>query len=108
MGLADTYTRAIHQEFRVVFAAWPPGQPLSVGDVGVLHGGSIFVHQTNLANLGINFRTLTNPDKNDYTYKSTDVSETSVGASTAVGPTGVAANARLEAGWRGAQTKIPA
>lgn len=85
------------------YAAWPPGQPLSVGDVGVLQRGTIFVRQSSLKNLGITFRTVKDANTDDYTYKSTSVSEVSVGASTGLGPVGASANARLQVSFGGAE-----
>src|SRR5258706_3769177 len=64
----EIYVNGIKKQFRHFFAAWPPNEVLTLGDVGLLDG-NIFVRIKNVQapDLNISFETLqhTNPSMID-------------------------------------------
>ncbi|MBC7772979.1 MAG: hypothetical protein H7210_10825, partial [Pyrinomonadaceae bacterium] len=65
---AETYVKGVHRKFDF-YAAWPPGQPRALGDVGRLRDGA-FELMTTLKNLKIPFTERTGPRGEDISYTS--------------------------------------
>jgi len=54
-ALASVYTDNLHQNFKTLYATWPPNDPIRLGDYGVLQG-NVFVRLANITGtLGVPF-----------------------------------------------------
>jgi len=51
---AELYIKGVRAKTKY-YAAWLPNAILKLGDIGILEGGTYFIPQTNLMNLGVNF-----------------------------------------------------
>lgn len=70
--LAESYTENLHDHFKILYANWPPGKPVSLGDYGTLED-DIFVSKGNIKRrFGIEFTETSDDTKDDYDYKSAD------------------------------------
>lgn len=68
--MAEIYTNNLHKHFKVLFANFPPGTPLRLGDYGEMNG-KIFVRRGNIADdFGVSFEVREDQAKDDYEYKS--------------------------------------
>jgi hypothetical protein len=68
--IAEIYCEDLHDNFQELYATWPIGNPLQLGDYGVLKKNSVFVRLGNVSQHGIQFTTRSDPTKDDYEYKS--------------------------------------
>jgi len=68
-GIADIYTEEIHGNINM-YAAWPPGDTLSLGDYGVLIGNR-FERKGNVNNdFGVSYREKKYPSTSNYKFAS--------------------------------------
>lgn len=79
MGLADTYCNDIKNNFKVLYATWPPTTPMSLGDYGKLDG-KVFVKQGNIRDdFNITFSSIIDPTPDEsYEYQSSKAVETNL------------------------------
>jgi len=70
-SMAKTYTNDIHHEWVEVFAAWPIGLEVELGDYGYLEDG-IFQRMGNISDKGISGETGENDNDAAIEYKSSD------------------------------------
>lgn len=62
------YTQELYEKFRY-FAAWEPGKPMKLGDIGVMNR-NLFTFVGNLSNLNIAFNIRTDPGQGNLTHVS--------------------------------------
>ena len=68
-SIAEDYAKAMHQHFRILFANWPPGQPLELGDYGIVKG-SMFMRMGNISEFKIPFTTRVDQTKDPMHFES--------------------------------------
>jgi len=68
MSVVKQYTKEIYKKFGY-YATWLPGKKIKIGDVGKLNG-KVFERETNLKNLGIDFKVVYDKNKISLDYKS--------------------------------------
>lgn len=96
VNLADFYTDRLHKHFKTLYAVWPPGKPVHLGEVGVLKDG-IFVPKGSLQHYGIGFNVKADTQAAHYEFTSSDSTEVTThiaGSGPAGGP--VLVNGGLE------------
>lgn len=96
-SMAEVYTENLHKHFRILYANWPPGSPIELGDFGILTG-DIFIRKGNILDkYKINFKKIIDKSKDDYEYKSSDSTEVNFNSKGSVNPNGlVNAKASIE------------
>lgn len=84
MGLADTYCNDLKNNFKVLYATWPPTTPMKLGDYGKLDG-KVFVKQGNIRDdFNIPFSTNIDPTPDEsYEYQSSKAVNTDLVAGVA-------------------------
>jgi hypothetical protein len=66
------YTEAIRDHFKIFYANWPIGEPLKLGDYGIM-SGKIFIREGNIVDdYNIPFQPRIDPSQGNYYFKSTD------------------------------------
>lgn len=66
------YTEAIRNHFKVFFANWPIGEPVKLGDYGIM-SGKIFIREGNIVNdYNLQFQPRIGLSRDNYYFKSTD------------------------------------
>ena len=67
---AEIYADELHDNFQVMYAAWPPGEPLRLGDYGPIRG-NLFVRIGNItSDEKIAFESRHDPTRDQWEYKS--------------------------------------
>ena len=65
------YTEAIRNHFRVFYANWPIGEPVKLGDYGIM-SGKIFIREGNIVNdYNLQFQPRIDLSRDNYYFKST-------------------------------------
>lgn len=68
----DVYTEAIRDHFKVFYANWPIGEPVKIGDYGIMNG-RIFIREGNIIDdYNIQFQSRIDTTQDHYYFKSTD------------------------------------
>jgi len=68
----DVYTEAIRDHFKVFYANWPIGEPVALGDYGIM-SGRIFIREGNITkDYNIQFKTRVDTTLDYYYFKSAD------------------------------------
>jgi len=68
----DIYTEAIRDHFKVFYANWPIGEPIKLGDYGIMNG-RIFIREGNIIDdYDIQFQSRIDTTQDHYYFKSTD------------------------------------
>jgi len=69
MSAKEEYEKQLNREWGYR-AAWLPGVPLRLGDIGTLEEGAVFVPRSTLSSLGISFDVVSDESASDYNYAS--------------------------------------
>jgi hypothetical protein len=72
--LADFYTDRLRKHFKTLYAVWPPGRPVQLGDIGVLKD-DVFVPKRALRHFGIGFSERSDTQSAHYEFSSSDSTE---------------------------------
>jgi hypothetical protein len=71
--VTEIYCEDLHDNFQELYATWPPGNPLRLGDFGLIRDHDVFVRQGNIADkFGITFKPRDDSTGDDYEYTSSD------------------------------------
>jgi len=66
----EIYTDALRDHFKIYYANWPPGEPIELGDFGMMDG-NIFIPEGNISkDLNIQFETRNDKTEDVYEFKS--------------------------------------
>ncbi len=68
-SLSKGYTNDLHNNFQPLYAVWPPGDPIELGDYGELRD-SVFLRLGNVRNLGLTFSEWSDTTKDHWDFKS--------------------------------------
>lgn len=85
--LARIYTDTLKHHFENMYASWPPGRPVRLGDYGVLDW-NLFNPLGNVGDLGIEFKTRMDDQKDDFEFRSKSGVELTFSARGSVTPAG--------------------
>jgi hypothetical protein len=96
-ALASVYTDNLHQNFKTLYATWPPNDPIHLGDYGILQG-NVFVRLANVANtLGISFQERKDSTRSgNYEYASANSTDIEFHAAAGASAEGVPVKAGLD------------
>ncbi len=87
--LAKVYTENLHDHFVTLYATWPPGSPINLGDFGTLDG-DIFIPKGNIKDkYGINFDLVIDDTNDDFEFKSSDSTEINFNSKGSLNPNGI-------------------
>lgn len=67
-GMAQRYCSELHREFQNLHAVWEPGNPLKLGDFGVMDG-SVFRKKGNIEQKGVSVAIEPDDDSKYFSYK---------------------------------------
>jgi hypothetical protein len=96
--ISEIYSNEIHDNLRPLYANWEPGQPISLGDYGLLQG-SIFVRLGSIQDLGITIQERSDKKKDQKFFSSkgsADVKFTSAGLAPAGGTVNLKASLEVD------------
>lgn len=95
-SICETYTKAVWNNMKPLFANWEPGKPVQLGDYGVLSGRT-FIHIGNVKDYGINFASREDPELDHKYFSSEGAVDVKILAKGAPNISGVVnANATIE------------
>ena len=99
-SLADDYCNQLKQQFKVEFAAFPPNQPVTLGDFGTLDD-HVFVRLGNITNVfGVEFTPEEFPKQPaNFTFASENATDVEIHSKGDVTPSGVAVKAGIDIGF---------
>lgn len=83
-ALADAYASDLKRHFKIYYATWPPGDPVRLGDYGLLIG-RVFARQDNIERLGVRLEVRRDLQRDVFEYKSSGSVSVKLGARTAPG-----------------------